>query len=84
MRAWALSTEDGRRQVAVANNLMQYQRFEEDGKPKPDPVTDALVSYMDKALGGTPGKARKGAPKAPFAHSLASPAQIDALAATAR
>ncbi|MFD5097735.1 serine hydrolase domain-containing protein [Streptomyces albidochromogenes] len=53
---WALSTEDGRRQVAVGYNLMKYQRFEDDGRPKPDPIGDALFQYVGGALGGVPGK----------------------------
>ncbi|MGW7051916.1 serine hydrolase domain-containing protein [Streptomyces sp. NPDC054887] len=53
---WALSTEDGRRQVAVGYNLMKYQRFEDDGRPKPDPIGDALFQYVGGALGGVPAK----------------------------
>ncbi|WP_418955369.1 serine hydrolase domain-containing protein [Streptomyces tritici] len=78
---WALSTEDGRRQVAIAYNLMKYQRFEEDGKPKPDPVTDALVAYMDKALGapaGTPKAA--GVVRPSPAHAPVAPEQLRAAA----
>ena len=87
---WALSTEDGRKQVAIAYNLMKYQRFDEEGKPKPDPVTDALVAYVDGAL-AAPGKAaRKSAsaaakaPAVPFAHPLVAPEQLDLRAAAVR
>ncbi|MFE5617049.1 serine hydrolase domain-containing protein [Streptomyces sp. NPDC056524] len=55
---WALSTEDGRRQVAVGYNLMKYQRFDEQGRPLPDPITDALYAHVDGALAGTPAPAR--------------------------
>ncbi|MGW2016938.1 serine hydrolase domain-containing protein [Streptomyces sp. NPDC001927] len=50
---WALSSEDGRRQVAIGYNLMKYQRFDSEGRPLPDPVTDALYAHVDGALGGT-------------------------------
>ncbi|MFV0126455.1 serine hydrolase domain-containing protein [Streptomyces sp. HMX112] len=49
---WALSTEDGRRQVSVGYNLMKYERFDENNRPKPDPIGAALVRYVDRALGG--------------------------------
>ncbi|MGX1883620.1 serine hydrolase domain-containing protein [Streptomyces sp. NPDC055287] len=54
--SWALSTEDGRRQVAIGYNLMKYQRFEEDGRPKPDPIGDALFQYVAGALDDAPAK----------------------------
>ncbi|MBT2492298.1 beta-lactamase family protein [Streptomyces sp. ISL-96] len=47
---WALSTEDGRRQVAIGYNLMKYERFDENNKPKPDPIGAALFQYVDGAL----------------------------------
>ncbi|MFJ3581857.1 serine hydrolase domain-containing protein [Streptomyces sp. NPDC090127] len=50
---WALSTEDGRRQVAVGYNLMKYQRFDAEGNPLPDPVTPALSAHVEGALTGT-------------------------------
>ncbi|MFD9036366.1 serine hydrolase domain-containing protein [Streptomyces sp. NPDC059567] len=59
---WALSTEDGRRQVAIGYNLMKYQRFDEQGRPLPDPVTDALYAHVDGALSGSPSPARGDAP----------------------
>ncbi|WP_406858965.1 serine hydrolase domain-containing protein [Streptomyces sp. HUAS MG47] len=85
---WALSTEDGSRQTALAYNLMKYQRFEENGTPKPDPVTPAMVAYMDRALsGGAPEKAaRKSAEaaKAPFAPGLVTEDRLNLRAATVR
>ncbi|MDT9686850.1 serine hydrolase domain-containing protein [Streptomyces sp. P9(2023)] len=51
---WALSSEDGRRQVAIGYNLMKYQRFDEQGKPLPDPITEALYAHVDGALAGRP------------------------------
>ncbi|MEU9700737.1 serine hydrolase domain-containing protein [Streptomyces sp. NPDC047981] len=50
---WALSTEDGRRQVAIGYNLMKYQRFDSEGRPLPDPITEALYAHVDGALAGT-------------------------------
>ncbi|MGW7432318.1 serine hydrolase domain-containing protein [Streptomyces sp. NPDC054861] len=47
---WALSTEDGRRQVSIGYNLMKHQRFDAEGRPLPDPVGDALYAYVDGAL----------------------------------
>ncbi|MFF8279764.1 serine hydrolase domain-containing protein [Streptomyces lateritius] len=60
---WALSTEDGSRQVAVGYNLMKYQRFDEQGKPLPDPVTDALYAHVDGALAGPAASARRAGPQ---------------------
>ncbi|MEU8528763.1 serine hydrolase domain-containing protein [Streptomyces sp. NPDC048629] len=75
---WALSTEDGRRQATIAYNLMKYQRYEEDGTPKPDPVTNALVAYMDRALGAPArvGKAPQDLKAVPFAHATVTPRQL--------
>lgn len=61
---WALSTEDGRRQVAIGYNLMKYQRFDEQGRPLPDPVTDALYAHVGGALSGAPRPALGEAPAA--------------------
>ncbi|MER7518409.1 serine hydrolase domain-containing protein [Streptomyces sp. NPDC126499] len=58
---WSLATEDGRRQVSVAWNLMKYQRFDEQGRPLPDPITPALYAFVDGALaGGAPAAATGG------------------------
>ncbi|MFF3850833.1 serine hydrolase domain-containing protein [Streptomyces sp. NPDC002328] len=51
---WAMSTEDGRRQVALGYNLMKYERFTDDGEQLPNPIGEALFRYMDGALSGTP------------------------------
>ncbi|MFC8511152.1 serine hydrolase domain-containing protein [Streptomyces sp. NPDC057411] len=61
---WSLSTEDGRRQASIAYNLMKYQRFDEQGRPLPDPITAALYAYMDGALSGShaPAGLRSAAP----------------------
>ncbi|MBT2506449.1 beta-lactamase family protein [Streptomyces sp. ISL-98] len=50
---WALSTENGRRQVAIGYNLMKYERFDEQNRPKPDPIGAALMQYVDGALSGS-------------------------------
>ncbi|MEV3990557.1 serine hydrolase domain-containing protein [Streptomyces sp. NPDC049837] len=55
---WALSTEDGRRQVALGWNLMKYQRVDEQGQMKPHPIDAAMLRHMTVALGGTPADAR--------------------------
>ncbi|MEU6882190.1 serine hydrolase domain-containing protein [Streptomyces sp. NPDC046712] len=60
---WALSTEDGRRQVAIGYNLMKYQRFDEQGRPLPDPITEALYAHVDGALAGAPAPALGVAPQ---------------------
>ncbi|MFF5973635.1 serine hydrolase domain-containing protein [Streptomyces sp. NPDC012769] len=66
---WSLATEDGRRQVSVAYNLMKYQRFDEQGRPLPDPITPALYAFVDGALSGaatTPAEGlRSAAPAVP-------------------
>ncbi|WP_040875308.1 serine hydrolase domain-containing protein [Streptomyces purpureus] len=56
---WSLSTGNGRRQVSIGWNLMKYERFDEQGKPKPDPIGTALFQYIDGALAG----AKKPAPR---------------------
>ncbi|MGW6565791.1 serine hydrolase domain-containing protein [Streptomyces sp. NPDC054975] len=60
---WALSTEDGRRQVAIGYNLMKYQRFDEQGRPLPDPITEALYAHVDGALAGTTAPSRGAVPQ---------------------
>ncbi|MFJ3160905.1 serine hydrolase domain-containing protein [Streptomyces kanasensis] len=59
----ALSSEDGRRQIAVALNLMKYQHVNEDGTVDPHPIDLALNRHIETALGIT----RPAAPAAPFA-----------------
>ncbi|MDQ0749917.1 D-alanyl-D-alanine carboxypeptidase [Streptomyces africanus] len=46
----ALSSRDGKRQVALAQNLMKYQSVDENGRPKPHAVDDALYAYVVRAL----------------------------------
>ncbi|MEU5087021.1 serine hydrolase domain-containing protein [Streptomyces sp. NPDC021356] len=49
----ALSSPDGRRQVAAGWNLMKYERLKADGTGfEPSPVDDALNSYVIGALCG--------------------------------
>ncbi|GAA0333531.1 serine hydrolase domain-containing protein [Streptomyces blastmyceticus] len=71
---WAMSTEDGRRQVAIGYNLMKYERFGDDGKPLPNPIGDALLGYMDQALSGTPAKRVPGA--SPMPQRLLTPGPL--------
>ncbi|MFG3507921.1 serine hydrolase domain-containing protein [Streptomyces sp. NPDC047821] len=67
---WALSTEDGRRQVVLAWNLMKYQRFDDQGQMKPHPIDAAMLRHMTLALGGTPADTR---PAARTAGTVAAP-----------
>ncbi|MEW2401685.1 serine hydrolase domain-containing protein [Streptomyces sp. NPDC046862] len=46
----ALSSPDGKRQVAVGWNLMKYQRVGADGKLEPSPIDDALNAHIVRAL----------------------------------
>lgn len=71
---WALSTEDGRRQATIGYNLMKYERFDEDGKPLPNPIGEALFGYMDGALSGAPAERAPGAP--PLPQRLVAPEQM--------
>lgn len=64
---WALSTEDGSRQVAIGYNLMKYERFDEQNQPKPNPIGAALWQYVDGALGGARGPGASPREQAPSA-----------------
>ncbi|GAA2769241.1 serine hydrolase domain-containing protein [Streptomyces indiaensis] len=46
----ALSSRDGKRQVALAQNLMKYQELDENGSPKRHPIDDALAVHIVRAL----------------------------------
>ncbi len=47
----ALSSRDGRRQLALGWNLMKYQRLKEDGTGlEPSPIDDALNAHIGRAL----------------------------------
>ncbi|MFJ8695693.1 serine hydrolase domain-containing protein [Streptomyces roseolilacinus] len=70
---WALSTEDGRRQIAIGINRMKYQRIGDDGYPQPHPIDEAMLRHVEGALADTP---RAAAP----AHT-AEPAPAPALTA---
>ncbi|MET9800140.1 serine hydrolase domain-containing protein [Streptomyces sp. NPDC006368] len=59
---WALSTEDGRRQVAIGYNLMKYQRFDDQGALKPHPIDEAMLRHVAVALGATGADTRAMAP----------------------
>ncbi|MEU6313239.1 serine hydrolase domain-containing protein [Streptomyces sp. NPDC047014] len=74
---WALSTEDGKRQMAVAYNLMKYERFDDQNQPKPDPIGPALITYVTTALnaGHTPPTPRLSTPL-PTPDTLLSPQQL--------
>ncbi|KUO09769.1 serine hydrolase domain-containing protein [Streptomyces sp. DSM 15324] len=67
----ALSSPDGRRQVAMGWNLMKYQRLTADGSGvEPNPIDDALNQYIVRALcpAGTTFPA-------PGSHSVTGPAR---------
>ncbi|MEU0167477.1 serine hydrolase domain-containing protein [Streptomyces iakyrus] len=46
----ALSSRDGKRQVALAQNLMKYQELDENGRPKPHPIDEAIGAHVVRAL----------------------------------
>ncbi|MFD5227872.1 serine hydrolase domain-containing protein [Streptomyces qaidamensis] len=46
----ALSSRDGERQVALAQNLMKYQESDEDGRPKLHPIDEAIAAHVVRAL----------------------------------
>ncbi|WP_037837072.1 serine hydrolase domain-containing protein [Streptomyces sp. NRRL S-481] len=46
----ALSSRDGKRQLALAQNLMKYQSLDENGQPKANPIDDAMATYILGAL----------------------------------
>lgn len=47
----ALSSRDGKRQLAMGWNLMRYQRIGEDGKSlEPSPIDDAIEEHIAQAL----------------------------------
>lgn len=51
----ALSSRDGKRQLAMGWNLTKYQRLNEDGTAlEPSPVDDAIAEHIVQALCGTP------------------------------
>ncbi|MEU2269685.1 serine hydrolase domain-containing protein [Streptomyces olindensis] len=47
---FALTSQDGKRQVAFAQNLMKYQSLDENGRPLPHPIDDALSRHVVRAL----------------------------------
>ncbi|AXE87328.1 serine hydrolase domain-containing protein [Streptomyces sp. Go-475] len=47
---FALTSQDGKRQVAFAQNLMKYQSLDENGRPLPHPIDDALSRHIVRAL----------------------------------
>uniref|UniRef100_UPI00104174EE serine hydrolase domain-containing protein n=1 Tax=Actinomadura roseirufa TaxID=2094049 RepID=UPI00104174EE len=58
----ALSSPDGKRQIALASNLTKYQRLGADGLPTPDPIDSAMEAHVIQALCG--GQAAAGGPSA--------------------
>jgi D-alanyl-D-alanine carboxypeptidase len=47
----ALSSRDGKRQIALGWNLMKYQRLKDDGSGlEPSPIDDALNAHIVRAL----------------------------------
>jgi D-alanyl-D-alanine carboxypeptidase len=58
----ALSSRDGKRQMAVAQNLMKYQELDENGVPRVHPIDNALGAYVVGAL--CPAEAGAASPEA--------------------
>ncbi|MFI8889038.1 serine hydrolase domain-containing protein [Streptomyces paradoxus] len=46
----ALSSRDGKRQIALAQNLMKYQELDETGRPKAHPIDDVIAAHVVRAL----------------------------------
>ena len=46
----ALSSRDGKRQIALAQNLMKYQELDENGRPKLHPIDEAIAAHVVRAL----------------------------------
>ncbi|MFF7795212.1 serine hydrolase [Streptomyces sp. NPDC007991] len=68
----ALSSRDGKRQVALAQNLMKYQSLDENGRPKAHAIDYALYTYVVRALcpagsGTAAGSAPEAGPASPDA-----------------
>lgn len=77
---WSLATEDGRRQISIAYNLMKYQRLDEQGHPLPDPITPALYAHVDGALSGGAAAAAPGrAPRSAGPATAGLPPLVDRL-----
>lgn len=54
----AMSTPDGKRQVAWGTNLAAYQRIDENGDIKPNKIDKALGTYLVKAACGNEATTR--------------------------
>ncbi|MGW7002374.1 serine hydrolase [Streptomyces sp. NPDC054933] len=63
---WALSSPDGKRQLAFGYNLSKYDKLDANGVPVNGPIDDAIYAFMAKALCGTDAPAAE-APTAPIA-----------------
>ncbi|MFF4209928.1 serine hydrolase domain-containing protein [Streptomyces sp. NPDC001796] len=47
---WAVSSPDGRRQMALAYNLSKYDKLGPDGTVTPSPIDDAINAFVAKAV----------------------------------
>ncbi|MFE0378882.1 serine hydrolase domain-containing protein [Streptomyces inhibens] len=50
--ALAMTSADGKRQMAVAVNLQRWNRLDSSGKPQPHPIDDALAALYRVAMYG--------------------------------
>ncbi|ONK14635.1 serine hydrolase domain-containing protein [Streptomyces sp. MP131-18] len=50
--ALAMTSADGKRQLAVAVNLQRWNRLDSSGKPQPHPIDDALAALYRAAMSG--------------------------------
>ncbi|GAT85271.1 hydrolase [Streptomyces sp. F-3] len=58
----ALSSRDGKRQLAMGWNLMKYQRLNEEGTAlEPSPIDDAINEHIVQALCQVPGSRKSAA-----------------------
>ncbi|MFF9484458.1 serine hydrolase domain-containing protein [Streptomyces sp. NPDC014676] len=60
----ALSSRDGKRQMAVAQTLMKYQELDENGVPQVHPIDNALGAYVVGALCPADSGTGAGSPEA--------------------
>ncbi|MFB4319047.1 serine hydrolase domain-containing protein [Actinomadura sp. 21ATH] len=61
----ALSSPDGRRQIAYGINLMKYQQLDGQGVPLPHAIDNALGAHLVQALCGGQGPLTSATPGAP-------------------
>ncbi|MGW2859502.1 serine hydrolase domain-containing protein [Streptomyces sp. NPDC001205] len=74
-----LSSEGGKRQMAIAYNLMKYQKIGPDGKLEPSPIDAAFGGFYSQALCGTGPGSKPDKPAVPLV-----PRDLDPMTAALR